>query len=151
MNATWFTFCLLAQKQQASFRNLGDRFRAENVSIDYGQLLLLAAFILFAVLGLWYFQKWTTTKGDEGTDSPRRLFNDLCRVHELNRHERKFLWQVPRQLELECPASLFADPTHLVRAVRRADNDEARHQLENLGVRLFGTLMFRRHLTHCPQ
>ncbi|MCC9605196.1 hypothetical protein LOC68_24170 [Blastopirellula sp. JC732] len=150
MRFAWDAMTLLAQQQQASFRNMGDRFRAETVTIDYGQLSLLAAFVLFAIVGLWYLQKRSSNQGDEGTDSPRRLFFDLCRVHELNREESKILWQVPRYLNLADPASLFADPTHLVRAVRDAENDDYRHRLENLGVRLFGTLMFRRHLTHCP-
>ncbi|UUO08212.1 hypothetical protein M4951_07800 [Blastopirellula sp. J2-11] len=150
MNIPWRALALLAQ-EQASFRNLGDRFRADSASIDISQLSLLAAFVLFAVIGLWYLQKRLSATGDEGTDSPRRLFQDLCRIHELSRDESKLLSQVPRQLELADPASLFADPTHLVVAVRAAEDDALRHRLEHLGVRLFGTLMFRRHLTHCPQ
>lgn len=151
MNFVWQSLVLIAEQPPANFLNMGDRFRADSATINIGQLLALAAFVGFAAVGLWYLQKRSTTKGDEGTDSPRRLFFDLCRVHELNRKESKFLWQLPRKLDLPEPALLFADPTHLVRAVRAAEDDDQRHQLENLGVRLFGPLMFRRHLTHCPQ
>jgi hypothetical protein len=55
----------------------------------------------------WLFGKRRSTRSYH---HPRKLFNELCGVHDLDRSSQRLLWQLARAARLAHPAAIFVEP-----------------------------------------
>ncbi|TWT75999.1 hypothetical protein Pla123a_27850 [Posidoniimonas polymericola] len=97
--------------QRANWERMGDRFSGEAAELQTEELLTLLAVVVGAGLLIWLLRvaaRWQ--EGRLKRPNPRRLFNDLCRAHRLNRWERKLLREMGEGLGLRQPAEVFVRP-----------------------------------------
>ena len=112
--------------------------RGSAAEMDWGSLatvvLVLVAALLVATWTTRAVQAWRK----RWHDSPTRLFLDLCRAHQLNRHERRLLLRMARLQRLPRSADLFLAPQCFdVEQLTPALTRQAA-QLQVLRTRLFG-------------
>jgi hypothetical protein len=102
-------FDLLANATRLN--SMGDRFRKGSKSFDAGDVVLWVAVLAVIGLAFWMLAQYRERQdGPDRTNSPRRLFFELCRAHELKFADRWLLWRVARWQRLTQPAKLFVEP-----------------------------------------
>jgi hypothetical protein len=77
--------------------------------------------------------------GAEGAgeqDNPRRLFHNLCQSYRLRWGERRLLWRIAREQEIDDPARLFLEPERFDQAMTDA-MPSYRAQLRALKEQIF--------------
>lgn len=97
--------------------------------------IFLVIIALGVILGVAIYLR----KQREGTPfrNPRRLWGDLCRLHQLDRPQRSLLMQVARAHQLDDPAELFIEPRYLCAERLSADFKKQAAQIDVLRKRLF--------------
>ena len=73
-------------------------------------------------------------------NSPTELFRQLCRTHELARHESHQLKQLATHWQLSHPATLFVEPDYFRPDKLPADWFERTSQIEQIHRKLFDAL-----------
>lgn len=68
---------------------------------------------------------------------PRKLFDELCKLHRLDRREIVLLHTLAKERQLEMPAVLFVHPEHFSPGLRH-DDDGYVEALAAMRMRLFG-------------
>lgn len=66
------------------------------------------------------------------------LFVDLCRFHDLDRKTKLLLKDIVLKFNMERPAELFVDSTHLRRAIENPAFAESLEDLQELYKSWFG-------------
>lgn len=120
--------------------SMGGRFRKGSKSFDIGDLLVWA--MVLAVIGLliWLLVRYKERQdGPDRTNSPRRLFGELCRVHSLKFKDRWLLRRVARWQRLSQPAKLFLEPERFDTANLSIRLRSKHARLEKLREQLFAS------------
>ena len=100
--------------------------------------LYVGIFILVAVTGgliAWSFYRRHQSK--TAVDSPRYLFTELARVHELTWVERQFLLNFADESDLEDPLPLFIEPQYFLSALDNDRYQESHRTIAYLLKKLF--------------
>ena len=103
------TLLLLAQR--SNWSRMGDRFSGAHAKFDVGELITIALLCVGAVALIWGLH-WLA-KRQEGwlsRPNPRRLFRELCKAHQLKRHDRTLLSQLAEATDVGQPSELFLRP-----------------------------------------
>ena len=123
--------------QSSLLDSLAREFRGENSGTTSGVYVVWTLAALAVTVGLW----WIAKRHDPGrrrvVDDPRRLFRDLCRVHDLPRRERRRLAAWAAAGGSSEPALLFIEPAHFDVAARAIEDDSERAAIDSLRARLF--------------
>jgi hypothetical protein len=72
------------------------------------------------------------------SNSPARLFRELCAAHKLQRSSRRLLKRLAEARGLTSPAILFVEPEHFDEATLPANLSASAGDLRQLSERLFG-------------
>jgi len=94
---------------QASLIHAGDRFRPGVAQISWQQVALVAGVAVVFVVAAWLAARFARARQRRASQSPWRLFKDLCAAHALDSRERQLLTRLARQRALAHPAVLFVD------------------------------------------
>ncbi len=95
--------------QQSRIADLGRNFRGPEAALTSRDLLILAC-IALAVTAMVLLLKRLSRGGQKRrTNSPRKLFRELCRLHGLEHGNRQLLMRLARFQQLEHPGRLFVD------------------------------------------
>jgi len=114
MSANMWT--LLAEKSM--FQGLGDRFRFENTQLDSSDLFVAIGVVVVGGAVVWLMATYMRrSERPKTVDNPKRLFQELCQAHRLERHEGAQLRSIADGLGLENPSLLFIDPGLLDAAI----------------------------------
>jgi hypothetical protein len=97
---------LLAQSRLV---HAGDRFRPGEARISWQQVAVIALAAVVVVGVAWLVARFARVLQHRASQSPWRLFKDLCAAHCLNSRERQLLTRLARQRALAHPAVLFVD------------------------------------------
>lgn len=112
----YFLWPLAAEK--GLFQRLGDKFRFENAQLDSSDLLVAIVVIGVGMATVWVLATYMRRSERPKTlDNPKKLFQELCKLHRLERHESALLRAVAEAVPLENPAMLFVDPGLLDAAI----------------------------------
>ena len=68
---------------------------------------------------------------------PRKLFDELCKLHRLDRREIVLLHTLAKERQLEMPALLFVYPEHFTPGLRHNDDGYV-EALAAMRTKLFG-------------
>ncbi len=74
------------------------------------QLVLLLVVIVLVAAGASALARYLSYRERASCESPKALFVELCRAHQLDRASRRLLWQFARSQQLAQPAQLFVEP-----------------------------------------
>lgn len=100
------------------FEGLGDRFRFENAQLDSNDLLVAVAVVAVGAVTMWSMASYLRrSERPKNIDNPKKLFQELCAVHRLERHEALLLRSVAEAIPIENPSMLFIDPGLLDAAI----------------------------------
>ncbi|MCE9605903.1 MAG: hypothetical protein K8U03_13485 [Planctomycetia bacterium] len=100
------------------FQRLGDRFRFEDAQLDTGDLVAAVSIVAVGAATVWLMASYLRrSERPKAIDNPRKLFNELCQTHHLERHEWAFLRSIADEMQLETPSLLFIDPGLLDAAI----------------------------------
>jgi hypothetical protein len=137
MNSLAVKLVLLADRTSI-FRDMGSGFREKRESFDPTDLLwwLFVAVLVLAAFGV---VACILAKQDKRRlfNSPRALFNALCKAHELNHSSRGLLKQLARAQHLTVPARLFLEPSRFEPAMLSPELRPQREAIIALRQRLF--------------
>ena len=132
------TRMLLFADRSAIFRDMGSGFREKRESFQPTDLLwwLLAAALL---AGAFIALATILASQDKSRlfNSPRALFNALCKAHRLDRTSRNLLKQLAQSQQLMVPARLFLEAERFDPALLPMPLQSQRDQIAALRDRLF--------------
>ncbi len=138
LSTWWLNGVLFAVDFESFFKGLGSEFRGRNARLGWqdGAIVLgIIAVVAVAVFALSkYLQK---QERGERIFHPWKLFNELCRAHNIDFKGRLALRQLAKSLELDHPVKLFLDQTILDRGVKLPAMAKCRERLEQIQLRLF--------------
>src|SRR5437868_102668 len=101
---------ILAVRRQG----MGAGFRGEKNDYDITPFLVFICVLTVVVTTLFLLDRWIRRHNRlKIYNSPTELFRQLCRTHELARHECQQLKQLATHWQLTHPASLFVEPDYL--------------------------------------
>lgn len=112
---------------------LGNNFRGSGGNATT-LLMLLTAFAIIGVV-IWYLARVLTER--RTFNSPRRMFNELCRAHRLSWQECSVLRQLARMHQLKQPSELFLQPERFELNPTDAGSSELAEQARQLSAKLF--------------
>jgi len=130
-------FGLLAETGR--YRHMGQRFRSGGQTFEGGEVLAGIVVIVLVVAMAWLLHQFYNGRRRGSLNSPRRLFAELSRAHDLNWTSRQLLWQVVSRQNLSHPARVFLEPERLGPTALRALPAVQRRQLELIRNRIFST------------
>lgn len=140
MSFWWNQLALLADMDR--LRSMGNQFRGRRARIEAADvwtgIAILAAFILAVWVLTWFVAR---RERKAAYNSPRKLFNLLCKQHEVGRAGRRLLKQLARWHGLASPAQLFLNPDYFDPASLSPYLRAHAADFEALKERLFGTLL----------
>ncbi|MCG8584746.1 MAG: hypothetical protein MI757_08555 [Pirellulales bacterium] len=120
--------------------SMGGQFRKGSKTFDLSDLVAWIAVIVVIALLVWLLVRFKDRQdGPDRTNSPRRLFGELCRVHGLTLKDRWLLWRVARWQRLSHPAKLFLEPERFDAANLSTRLRANQARLTQLRERLFAT------------
>jgi hypothetical protein len=89
---------------------LGDRFPQGGSQFNWPSVAIVAGIAVAVVLAAWLVLRWLSLHERRITNSPRRLFKELCAVHRLSYRERSLLARLAQHHRLALPGVLFVEP-----------------------------------------
>lgn len=102
---------LLAQRSALS--GVGDRFSVGGSDVPTSHIVGLVMALIAVGVVLWLVARAGAKREGRGYRSPRRLFRELCRLHDINWHNRRLLRRLARFHKLPHPAQVFLEPAFL--------------------------------------
>ncbi|MGL4943108.1 MAG: hypothetical protein ACRC46_07950 [Thermoguttaceae bacterium] len=122
-----------------TFRRRFDPNRPVEVLPYITPILVVAGLIGVVMIGVIAYNNLVLryTKKN-GFDSPKRLFDELCMLHEILRSERQFLKLFAETRGLPDPLTLFVEPKFFLDAQQNPDFSRHRVMLEGLLIKMFG-------------
>lgn len=101
--------CMLWANQEV-LNGLSQRFQTGGTEISLLHVALLAVLALGGAGIWWAVGHFGAQREGHSYYSPRRLFRELCAVHELDWASRRLLRQLARAHRLAHPAQVFVEP-----------------------------------------
>lgn len=139
MNSISYSAVLLAEK---TFRGFGDGLRGDGASLDSSDIFVGIVILVLAVVGIAVLQRLVARQDSSRRyNSPRALFGELCKAHELDRKERAFLKRVAAYQRLKQPALIFVEPDRLKPARLSRQQRTQLPLAKSLYKRLFADLL----------
>ena len=96
--------------QQSRLEAMGDGLRNKGEAYTTTELLIGAGAIAVAGITIWFILQRLSERKSRRTNSPRKLFRELCAAHGLDRKDRKLLLKVTRWQRMTNPGRLFVEP-----------------------------------------
>ena len=94
----------------SKFRNMGSQFRGPRAQVETDEIITGAILMLGLVVVIYILWRLASRHERQGAyDSPRRLFQQLCKAHALDRPRRGLLKRMARWYRLAHPAQLFLE------------------------------------------
>jgi hypothetical protein len=118
--------------------NMGRNFREAGERFQWSSVLLVVAIIALVALTVWLLVRYVNFRETRGFHNPKRLFQELCAAHGLNRHRRNLIARLAAAHQLEYPAALFLAPERFDVAQLDASWQSQRAALEELRDAIFG-------------
>lgn len=129
---------LLLAERSNIFRDMGSGFREKRESFEPTDLLWWV-FVAALVIAAFGVVASVLAKQDKRRlyNSPKALFLDLCKAHELDRANRALLKQMAHAQKLNVPARLFLEPDRFDPALLGPEMRSQREAVAALRNRLF--------------
>jgi hypothetical protein len=105
--------------------------------LPVGPVVKFVVLPLVVVAVVWAAVHIRTRREGTSYNSPRRLFNELCALHELDWPTRRLLRQLARSRHYEHPARIFVEPACFDLASIPPQLQSFRAELLRLKTRLF--------------
>ncbi len=129
---------VLAQTQQR-MNVVAERFQNGGTDISATQGIVIC--IVAAIVGviLWRVARAVALRDGRSYFSSKKLFKELCRLHQLDWSHSRLLWKLAQARRLEHPSRLFLESTWFEPAGLPATLKPFRNELEAIQQRLFAT------------
>ena len=122
---------------QVNPMDFGRNFRAADEEFHWSSVVLVVAIIVAICFAVWLGVRYATDGERRGYRNPRRLFQELCAAHELDRHSRALLMRLAAAHTV-APAVLFLNPERFDATQLDAAWLSQRSELERLRDTIFG-------------
>ena len=132
---SWHNLTLLAQSDR--FSDLGARFQQSEQALTWLPLLL-AGLTVAAAIAIWFVARYLGLLDRYRRRSQRRLFRELCRLHQLDWPSRRLLRQLAVAQGVASPAQLFLQPEKFDSPRQCPALLPCADQIDELRGRLFG-------------
>ncbi|HVX61152.1 MAG TPA: hypothetical protein VHC19_11135 [Pirellulales bacterium] len=111
--AIWLGSRPLLGDQSEVLRGLARGFPANQPEPTASRLLTGVLFLVSFAALVWLLARVARRNDKRGSyNNPRALFRALCKLHRLDRTQRKLLLRLAQARQLEQPAALFLEPLH---------------------------------------
>jgi len=108
MNATMFY--LFAQ--YSNWQRMGDGLYRGRGATEQGEwVLYLFAAVLLAIVGAIIYAHRRANELTQPCDDPGKLFQELCRAHQIDRRSKRLLKHLAECRALSQPAEVFVTPS----------------------------------------
>lgn len=111
--AIWLGCNPLLGDQSEVLRGLARGFPANQPEPSANRLLTGVLFLASFAALVWLMARLARRHDKRGSyNNPGALFRSLCKLHQLDRTQRKLLTRLAQARRLEQPAALFLEPLH---------------------------------------
>jgi hypothetical protein len=131
-------FVSVLASRQESFRVWGRFDHGKPASATDHLWIIICALTLCAAAALVWQRLSRRGEREFSSNSPARLFDDLCRAHKLSRASRRCLKQLAVDRNIDPPATLFLEPEHLDSTDVPPRLKSSIQELRQLRAKLFG-------------
>jgi hypothetical protein len=101
---------LLLLADRNIYRDLGSGFRAKRETFQYSDLIAWIIVATLVIAALIFLARVIARREKQIFSSPRALFRELCKAHNLDLANRRLLRRIARAAGLRQPARLFLEP-----------------------------------------
>jgi hypothetical protein len=119
---------------------MGAGYRGQHAGHSAWSIVTICAASVVTIVGLWGLLRLYNWWRSSRQNSPKWLFDELCRAHQVAGTERRLLWTAALEQHPENPALVFVEPDSLrppkLKFRRRLESD----RLAAVAKRLFGEL-----------
>ena len=128
---------LAAGPSTQRINDVAERFQTGGTQVSGTQIFVFC--IVAVVLGivLWRVARLVALRDGRSYVSTKRLFRDLCRLHDLDWSSRRLLRRLALARGLNNPAQIFLQPAWLEPAEIPAEFRPFQAQLQEIEQRLF--------------
>ena len=129
--------CLAASQTEQRMNDVAARFQSGGSNISATQVCVFLAVVAVVGLVLWRVARVAAMRDGRSYYSPKRLFAELCQLHELDWASRRLLRRLAHALRLEHPAQLFLEPAFFEAARMPTELRSEQTRLKEFKRRLF--------------
>ncbi len=122
---------------QEVLNGLSRRFQTGGAEVSLLHIAVLVAVVVVTAVVWWVVSHWGARSEGHSYCNARRLFRDLCLIHELDWPSRRLLRQLARAHSPTPPAQVFVEPDWFDAPRLPEDLQAYRRQLAALKERLF--------------
>ncbi|QDS99661.1 hypothetical protein [Adhaeretor mobilis] len=110
MSYSLFGYLILAQGNR--LEQMGRGMRAARERVQLVDLWPMALALLVIIVGVTAYKAWKKRNDfREKCNNPKKLFRELCAIHELNVSQRLLLSSLAEACEFDQPAQVFLVPS----------------------------------------
>ena len=110
MSFPLFGYLILAQGNR--LEQMGRGMRASRERVLLTDLWPLGLALLVIIMGATVYNAWKQRNDfREKCNDPKKLFRELCKIHELNASQRRLLCSLAEACEFDQPAQVFLMPS----------------------------------------
>jgi len=135
MNGLNYVGLLIAD--QGRFRYMGDRFRDGGSPWEAQHVLIVLLVIGAAIFVAWLLNLYVQSRAEGARRSPKRLFEELCTAHGIDRDGRTLLRILAARLRLRQPGMLFLQPAMFEPGRIPSELRGRKEELSSLAAKLF--------------
>ena len=123
--------------QASNIDKLGQRFRYGGSPVSTTQLVLFAIGFVVLGVGIWVLSRYLNRNEEEACYCPKRMFQALCRHHQLDRADARLLRGVAQHYQLKHGGRVFLEVQFLTNAQQVSAFASNKRQLQSLIKKLF--------------
>ncbi|MDP6446882.1 MAG: hypothetical protein QGG36_31210 [Pirellulaceae bacterium] len=110
MSSLWFSNIVIqATLLGQHYNHLGERFRS-GARVDVAAIIFMMIVLAAVAVIAWVCIHLFNARERVRCNHPGRLFNELCRAHEISLADRRLLKQLALRNQLDHPGMLFVQP-----------------------------------------
>lgn len=128
---------LVPGQSEQRINDVAERFQSGGSEFSATHLIVFAVVIVIVGLVLWRVARVIALREGRSYFSSKRLFLDLCRLHELDLPSRRLLQRLAQARGLQHPGRLFLEPALFNTAEIPSPLRPYREQLAEIRERLF--------------
>lgn len=121
---------------QDRLSQISSGFRGSEQPWGWRDLTTLLLMVIGMAAAIWLLSRLSNRRSSRTIDNPRRLFQELCKIHQLNGYSKRFLQDLAASYGVS-PLELFVHPKYF-RCVNPAERPGAEAALlDSLRQKLF--------------
>ena len=106
-----YSLWLVSGQTEQRINDVAERFQGGGAQISTTHFVVFCVVAVILGVVLWWVARAVALRDGRSYFSTKRLFYELCRLHELDLSSRRLLRRLAQARQLKHPSQLFLEPT----------------------------------------